>query len=536
MLTKIIIILKKQIKKFENLCDRLHKIFKYYERVLHVLVKSFKKNRVESTLLYISIKTFLNNLNNFMIKRNLVVDPDDVIFIVIFICFRKYFIWVWETFSLYTYIISYCNAGSLLSFLITLEHIYVCYYLVIILTLVYWTLYVCLSDFSGWTSKDRLDYLSILIYNTKNISVFFTYFTNKIVKGILKIYQSIYNYILKYYLQYFLLCDLYIAHNMSKKKNIKFFKEADEIINYHISIKLDFFRYYNIFLSFTLKQLTEIYYQKHITKYLYNITPNAYYYYNFSKKWQKNYNIHNVINYTIFNIRNKYNEILFINNFKHSGLFESVWAIFPSLIIISILIPSLILLYSFEDILNPYISIKVIGNQWYWTYEFDNWIHYKSKNTTKYNLINYKNEYNSKKIYVNYAFDSIIEKNFTDNIGIKRLLDVQEDQRLVLPINATIRFLVSSADVLHAFAVPELGFKVDAVPGRINQLLVFINRPGIYYGQCSELCGANHAFMPIVIQGVEPKTYLRYIQSILYNVDLEEYHSGENNKINKLLL
>jgi cytochrome c oxidase subunit 2 len=84
----------------------------------------------------------------------------------------------------------------------------------------------------------------------------------------------------------------------------------------------------------------------------------------------------------------------------------------------------------------------------------------------------------------------------------------------------TIKFLITSADVLHAFAMPELGFKVDAVPGRLNQILVFINRPGIFYGQCSELCGANHAFMPIVIQSVLTETYLNYLESIQLKVDL----------------
>jgi cytochrome c oxidase subunit 2 len=84
----------------------------------------------------------------------------------------------------------------------------------------------------------------------------------------------------------------------------------------------------------------------------------------------------------------------------------------------------------------------------------------------------------------------------------------------------TIKFLITSADVLHAFAMPELGFKVDAVPGRLNQILVFINRPGVFYGQCSELCGANHAFMPIVIQSVLPETYLSYIENIQIKTDL----------------
>lgn len=128
------------------------------------------------------------------------------------------------------------------------------------------------------------------------------------------------------------------------------------------------------------------------------------------------------------------------------------------------------------------------------------------------------NNLSSKNIYTNYAYNSVIIPQDNLIFGTKRLLEV--DNRLVLPTNVTIRFLVTSADVLHAFAMPELGFKVDAVPGRLNQILVFINRPGIFYGQCSELCGANHAFMPIVIQSVLPETYLSYIESIQKKSDL----------------
>jgi heme/copper-type cytochrome/quinol oxidase subunit 2 len=117
-----------------------------------------------------------------------------------------------------------------------------------------------------------------------------------------------------------------------------------------------------------------------------------------------------------------------------------------------------------------------------------------------------------KNIYINFAFNSVIVDLDSLELGEKRLLEV--DNRLVLSTNLTTRFLVSSVDVLHAFAVPELGLKIDAVPGRLNQILVFINRPGVYYGQCSELCGTNHGFMPIVVQAVKPSDYLKYIEKI----------------------
>jgi heme/copper-type cytochrome/quinol oxidase subunit 2 len=208
------------------------------------------------------------------------------------------------------------------------------------------------------------------------------------------------------------------------------------------------------------------------------------------------------------------------------------------------------------------MSVKVIGNQWYWTYEMDSWLEYKnSKNKTEFNYINNEinenqeiryndinefkiiknilnkellinnfsfknmiynmlinnnwiiyNEKDIKLIYCTFSFDSVIKDLDSLNLGEKRLLEV--DNRLILSTNETIRYLVTAADVLHSFNVPELGLKVDAVPGRLNQILSFINRPGIYYGQCAELCGVNHAFMPIVIEAISPKDYNNIIKEI----------------------
>lgn len=219
--------------------------------------------------------------------------------------------------------------------------------------------------------------------------------------------------------------------------------------------------------------------------------------------YKKNNNLS--LNYSnwLIQIRSISSDIFNLNQFKHSGIFEAVWAAFPTIIIISILIPSLILLYSFEDILNPALSVKVIGNQWYWTYEFNNWINFKQKENDS--IID-------KNIYMSYAFNSVIMDLDSIESGYKRLLEV--DNRLVLSTNVTTRFLVSSADVLHSFAVPELGFKIDANPGRLNQILIYISRPGVYYGQCSELCGNSHAFMPIVIQAVSPSNFLSYLEKI----------------------
>lgn len=89
--------------------------------------------------------------------------------------------------------------------------------------------------------------------------------------------------------------------------------------------------------------------------------------------------------------------------------------------------------------------------------------------------------------------------------GTKRLLEV--DNRLIVPVNVTLRFLVTSSDVLHSWAIPDLGIKIDAVPGRLNQVLTFISYPGVFYGQCSELCGVNHGFMPIVVFGIDEEKF-----------------------------
>jgi cytochrome c oxidase subunit 2 len=180
-------------------------------------------------------------------------------------------------------------------------------------------------------------------------------------------------------------------------------------------------------------------------------------------------------------------------DFKHSLSFEFIWALFPTVIIISILVPSLYLLYSLDEDLDPKFTIKVIGNQWYWSYEFNNWV-----------------EMNADEVYFwNYKFDSNLITMDNLEFGTKRLLEV--DNRLVLPINVTLRFLITAGDVLHSWAVPELGVKIDAVPGRLNQFLAFITRPGVFYGQCSEICGANHGFMPIVIVGVHYDVFTSYL-------------------------
>jgi cytochrome c oxidase subunit 2 len=168
-------------------------------------------------------------------------------------------------------------------------------------------------------------------------------------------------------------------------------------------------------------------------------------------------------------------------------LLEIIWTIVPALILVLIAFPSLKILYLMDEVMDPALTIKAIGHQWYWSYEYS--------------------DYQTETL----EFDSYMVPTSDLNKGDFRLLEV--DNRLVLPINTHVRILVTGADVLHSFAVPALAVKMDAVPGRLNQTGVFIKRPGIFYGQCSEICGANHSFMPIVIEAVSLDKYINWVLS-----------------------
>lgn len=176
-----------------------------------------------------------------------------------------------------------------------------------------------------------------------------------------------------------------------------------------------------------------------------------------------------------------------IKNLSHSTSqnIEIIWTLFPAIILIIIAIPSLKLLYTMEEIIKPLITLKVKGNQWYWSY----------------NINDYEN--------LDINFDSYL---LTDNtIGNFRLLEV--DQHVCLPINTPIRLLITSEDVIHSFGIPSLGIKIDAIPGRLNLGYLNILRPGTYYGQCYELCGQAHALMPIKIIAVKEIDYYYWLFS-----------------------
>nr|ATP84935.1 cytochrome c oxidase subunit II [Bradypus variegatus]ATP84944.1 cytochrome c oxidase subunit II [Bradypus variegatus] len=151
---------------------------------------------------------------------------------------------------------------------------------------------------------------------------------------------------------------------------------------------------------------------------------------------------------------------------------ETMWTILPAIILILIALPSLRILYMMDEVNNPLLTIKTMGHQWYWSYEY-----------TDYEDLN---------------FDSYMIPTSNLEPGQFRLLE--EDNRTVLPMEMPIRMLISSEDVLHSWAIPSLGIKTDAIPGRLNQATLTSSRPGLYYGQCSEICGSNHSFMPIVLE------------------------------------
>jgi cytochrome c oxidase subunit 1 len=169
----------------------------------------------------------------------------------------------------------------------------------------------------------------------------------------------------------------------------------------------------------------------------------------------------------------------------HHTFLEIIWTIIPSFLLLCIAIPSFALLYSMEEWIFPELTIKIIGKQWYWTYEY-------SDNT----LESPKN----KVLFPKKQFDSLMITDDDLYLGELRLLEV--DKTLILPIKMHIRVLVTAADVLHSWTIPSFGCKIDAVPGRLNQISLYIKRPGVFYGQCSEICGVNHAFMPIVVHAV----------------------------------
>ncbi len=167
----------------------------------------------------------------------------------------------------------------------------------------------------------------------------------------------------------------------------------------------------------------------------------------------------------------------------HNTVLEVIWTVVPITMLMLIAIPSFKLLYFMDRTANPEMTLKVIGHQWYWSYEYPD--------------------------YGNFTFDALMIPDEELKPGAKRLLET--DNRVVLPVGTNIRILMTSTDVIHAWAVPAFGVKTDTIPGRLTETWVRIEREGVYYGQCSELCGIKHGFMPIAVEAVSKPAFRQWL-------------------------
>nr|QVL29046.1 cytochrome c oxidase subunit 2 [Tripetaloceroides tonkinensis] len=166
---------------------------------------------------------------------------------------------------------------------------------------------------------------------------------------------------------------------------------------------------------------------------------------------------------------------------------ETIWTTLPTLTLIMIALPSLHLLYMLDDSVESNITIKAIGRQWYWSYEYSD--------------------------FPDLQFDSYMINNDNLNMSSFRLLDT--DNRTTLPVKTGIRILASASDVIHSWTIPNIGIKIDATPGRLNQSTLLIKRPGLLFGQCSEICGMNHSFMPITIEAINMTPFINWVSNML---------------------
>ena len=190
------------------------------------------------------------------------------------------------------------------------------------------------------------------------------------------------------------------------------------------------------------------------------------------------------------------------SNFYHSDVLEIVWTSIPALTLFCLACPSFNLLYSMDELPSPDLSVKISGHQWFWSYDISDYKELATCNNSDVNLR-----------YVCYLLteEKLLEKGRN---GFFRLLET--NKRLLLPVGTHLRFLVTSVDVLHSWTVPSLCVKIDACPGRLNQIHTYIKRSGLFFGQCSEICGVNHGFMPIAILVVPSTQFHFYVTAKLF--------------------
>lgn len=344
--------------------------------------------------------------------------------------------------------------------LISLHHDII-WYVILILSLVYWTLYKIIKEYL-WSISIKQDGLSLFFYKNNTLYkmqsiILFIWF-----KFFFKLLEIIYVLFIKLYK---IFINNILKIDYEKKNTLSFFLLGKGINGFYLPKyieKKDYNFYENIII------------ERFLSYYLFNITSNGLYFYE------------------------GYDKFLTTHQFRHSINLEYVFGIFPTIIIGFIILPSMYLLYSNEIEINPGLTIKIIGHQWFWSYESSNISYIKNLN---------------KFFFIDYNYESIIINEDDLPEGGKRLLET--DTSLLLPYNIAIKFLITSSDVLHAWALPELGIKVDAVPGRLNQAITIPSNLGMYYGQCSELCGVSHGFMPIKVNIISLQDYLIFIENNL---------------------
>jgi hypothetical protein len=311
--------------------------------------------------------------------------------------------------------------------LISLHHDII-WYIILILSLVYWTLYKIIKEFL-WSIGPKQDGFSLIFY--KNNILY------KLQSIILFIWFKFFYKVIE--LVYLILVKINLALTTNLLKINK--KKIDKLTFFFLGKGFN-----GLFLPKFIEKKDYNYYEtilieRFLSYYLFNITSNGLYFYE------------------------GYDKFITTHQFRHSINLEYIFGLFPTVIIGFIILPSMYLLYSNETEINPGLTIKIIGHQWFWSYESSNISYIKNLN---------------KFFIVDYNYESIIINEDDLPEGGKRLLEV--DTSLVLPYNIAIKFLITSSDVLHAWALPELGIKVDAVPGRLNQAISIPSALGVYFG------------------------------------------------------
>ena len=219
-----------------------------------------------------------------------------------------------------------------------------------------------------------------------------------------------------------------------------------------------------------------------------------------------------VLTSTIINFNHNKSQIVYKYQ-NHGTLIELIWTITPALVLIAIAFPRFRLLFIIDEVISPSITIKAVGHQWYWSYEYSDYVNENGESI---------------------EFDRYIIPETDLEQGQLRLLDV--DNRVVVPVDTHIRFITTGQDVIHDFAVPRLGMKQDRIPGRLNSSSVLIERQGTYYGQCSEICGVYHGFIPIVIECVSSDKYITWLDDIALFLVYEYSYIIKIAKKNSLML